>query len=121
MSAGTLIILWYCRSASCARESWLQPFGYPEPDIPNRYPRCGGVTTVGGDMLCLRCTRNHPWIQTENWCVDRQNLGRLWSDVPQPEKEFSPHAFLTRAQLDAMHPEDRRQMDSDASDAESFH
>eukprot|EP00971_Amphidinium_carterae_P045034 885881-Amphidinium_carterae.1 len=99
-------------------------FGQPEPDIPNRYPRCGGVTTVGGDMLCLRCARNHPWIQTENWCVDRRYLGRHWTDVfdeLHQEYEVEPHVPLTRAQLDAMHPEDRRQMDSDASDASSFH
>eukprot|EP00971_Amphidinium_carterae_P342318 6481585-Amphidinium_carterae.1 len=99
-------------------------FGQPEPDIPNRYPRCGGVTTVGGDMLCLRCARNHSWIQTENWCVDRQYLGRHWTDVfdaIHQEYDEAPYVPLTRAQLDAMHPEDRRQMDPDASDASSLH
>eukprot|EP00971_Amphidinium_carterae_P012554 247144-Amphidinium_carterae.1 len=96
-------------------------FGYPEADIPNRYPRCGGVTTVGGDMLCLKCARTHPWIKTENWCVDPENLGRLWSDVPQPENEIAPQSHLTQAQLEVMSPEDRRLMDSDDSNFEDLH
>eukprot|EP00971_Amphidinium_carterae_P212538 4217881-Amphidinium_carterae.1 len=95
--------------------------GNPEPDIPYRYPRCGGVTTVGGDMICLKCARTHPWIKTERWCVDPENLGRAWSDVPQQENEIVPQARLTRAQLEAMHPEDRRQMDSDDSNFEGSH
>eukprot|EP00971_Amphidinium_carterae_P321124 6383186-Amphidinium_carterae.1 len=95
--------------------------GHPEPDMPNRYPRCGGITTVGGDIICLKCARTHPWIKTERWCVDPENLGRVWSDVPQPENELAPQARLTREQLRVMSPEDRRQMDSDDSDFEGTH
>eukprot|EP00971_Amphidinium_carterae_P329536 6462054-Amphidinium_carterae.1 len=91
--------------------------GHPEPDIPNRYLRCGGITTVGATTGW----RHHMPQMTERWCVDPENIGRAWSDVPQVENEIVLQAPLTQEQLQAMHPDDRRARDSDDPDFEGTH
>eukprot|EP00971_Amphidinium_carterae_P072622 1436217-Amphidinium_carterae.1 len=85
MSAGTLNILWYYRSASYASTTYM------DPHQPNRYVRCGATTSVGGDIICLKCARTNAWIRTEGWRVlTDEELGDVWTNLPQQENEVIP-------------------------------
>eukprot|EP00971_Amphidinium_carterae_P114637 2271168-Amphidinium_carterae.1 len=70
------------------------------PPVPNQYVRCGALTTVGGDIICLKCARTNTWIRTEDWYAPSDQLGQVWTDVPQQEEEVIPGTEVTRQQLD---------------------
>eukprot|EP00971_Amphidinium_carterae_P298494 5930702-Amphidinium_carterae.1 len=75
-----------------------------QPHVPNRYVRCGALTTVGGDIICLKCARTHVWIRTEDWHAPSDQLGQVWAYVPQQEAEVLPGTDVTMQQLDEMGP-----------------
>eukprot|EP00971_Amphidinium_carterae_P313849 6237530-Amphidinium_carterae.1 len=68
------------------------------------------MTTVGGDIICLKCARTNTWIRTEEWYAPTDQMGEIWSDVPQQEEEIIPGTEVTKQQLDEepIRPEDIR-------------
>eukprot|EP00971_Amphidinium_carterae_P181495 3600660-Amphidinium_carterae.1 len=71
-----------------------------DPHQPNRYVRCGATTTVGGDIICLKCARTNAWIRTEGWRVlTEDELGEVWTNVPQQENEVVPGMNTSRQEL----------------------
>eukprot|EP00971_Amphidinium_carterae_P022712 447991-Amphidinium_carterae.2 len=67
-----------------------------EPHEPSRYVRCGATTTVGEDIICLKCARTNAWIRTEGWRASPDELGEVWSRV----HEVLPGTDITRQQLE---------------------
>eukprot|EP00971_Amphidinium_carterae_P182709 3625667-Amphidinium_carterae.7 len=51
---------------------------YIDPD--RHYPQCGATTTIGGAIVCLKCTRRHIWPRAENWLIQsREDAQKAWS------------------------------------------
>eukprot|EP00971_Amphidinium_carterae_P202988 4028102-Amphidinium_carterae.1 len=49
-------------------------------DPDRQYPHCGATTTIGGDIVCLKCTRTHVWLLAENWLIQsREDAEKAWS------------------------------------------
>eukprot|EP00971_Amphidinium_carterae_P148137 2936002-Amphidinium_carterae.1 len=71
-----------------------------DPHQPNRYVRCGATTTVGGDIICLKWARTNAWIRTEGWrALTEDELGDVWTNLPQQENEVVPGMNTSRREL----------------------
>eukprot|EP00971_Amphidinium_carterae_P092195 1825562-Amphidinium_carterae.1 len=46
------------------------------------------------------CARTNAWIRTEGWRAGPDELGEVWSRVPQQENEVMPGTDITRQQLE---------------------
>eukprot|EP00971_Amphidinium_carterae_P124004 2455855-Amphidinium_carterae.3 len=82
--------------------------GYPSVTTPNRHLQCGASSTIGGDIICVKCIRTHVWIREENWLVQtREELGLVWSAVHQRLIEIEIENAAAQPQLRVMYPGDQ--------------